>query len=62
MDRYSQVLFYDPNLDSLVVPLECCVSEDRPAAYEPITMERYLEETFDKAYVYRSYEMDEGSG
>ena len=62
MDRYSQMLFYDPNFDSLIVPLECFVSEDRTAAYEPITMERYLEETFDKTLVYRSYEMVEGSG
>ncbi|MGA1599774.1 MAG: isopenicillin N synthase family dioxygenase [bacterium] len=52
-DRYSQVLFYDPNFDCLVAPLDCCVSPERPAAYVPITMGRYLEETFDKTFVYR---------
>ncbi|MEE3122964.1 MAG: 2OG-Fe(II) oxygenase family protein [SAR324 cluster bacterium] len=59
MVRYSQMLFYDPNFDSMVAPLECCVSEDRSAAYEPIKMGRYFEETSDKAFVYRSYEIVE---
>ena len=55
-DRYSQVLFYDPNFDCLVEPLKCCVSEERPSNYEPITMGQYLEKTFNKTFVYREYE------
>ena len=55
-DRYSQVLFYDPNFDCLVEPLKCCVSETHPPAYQPITMGQYLEDTFNKTFVYRDYE------
>jgi len=55
-DRYSQVLFYDPNYDCLVEPLECCISDDLPANYQSITMGQYLQETFDKTFVYRNYE------
>ena len=55
-DICSQVLFYDPNFDCLVEPLKCCVSETHPTAYQPITMGQYLEDTFNKTFVYRDYE------
>ena len=54
-DICSQVLFYDPNFDCLVEPLKCCVSETHPPAYQPITMGQYLEDTFNKTFVYRDY-------
>ena len=50
-ERYSQVLVYDPNFDCLVEPLNCCVSEKHPPAYQPITMGKFLEDTFNKTFV-----------
>lgn len=52
-ERYSQVLFFDPNFDCLIEPLEACCDGDRPPKYKPITMGRYLEETFDRTFAYR---------
>ena len=55
-DIWSQFLFYDPNFDWLVEPLKCCISETHLPAYQPIIMGQYLEDIFNKTFVYRNYE------
>lgn len=58
LERYSQVLFYDPNFDCLIEPLDACCSADRPPRYEPVTMGHHLEKTFDRTFAYRRQEED----
>jgi len=41
-DRYSMAMFFNPNPDTLAEPLSTCVSEDRPAAFEPVSMIDYM--------------------
>jgi isopenicillin N synthase-like dioxygenase len=52
-ERFSQVLFYDPNYDCRVEPLEVCCSPERPPRYEPVIMGPYLKDLFDTTFAYR---------
>ena len=36
-DRYSIPLFYNPNFDTVIEPLDTCVDDERPPRFEPIT-------------------------
>ena len=52
-ERFSQVLFYDPNYDCRIEPLEACCSPERPPRYAPVIMGPYLEDLFDTTFAYR---------
>ena len=41
-DRYSMAMFFNPNPETLAEPMETCVSEERPAAFDPVTMIDYM--------------------
>ena len=45
--RFSMPFFYEPNIDWLVRPLDECVSDDRPALYEPIKFCDFLSHKFE---------------
>lgn len=49
-DRYSMAMFFNPNPDTLAVPLESCVSPESPAAFEPVTMIDYMGWYIDNNY------------
>ena len=49
-DRYSMAMFFNPNPDTLAVPLESCVSPENPAAFEPVTMIDYMGWYIDNNY------------
>ena len=49
-DRYSMAMFFNPNPETVAEPLPTCVSEDRPAAYEPVTMLEYMSWYMDTNY------------
>jgi isopenicillin N synthase-like dioxygenase len=40
--RYSMAMFFNPNHDTMAKPLETCVTPERPAAYEPVSMIDYM--------------------
>jgi isopenicillin N synthase-like dioxygenase len=48
--RYSMALFFNPNHDTLAVPLKTCVTAERPAAYEPVSMLEYMSWYMDTNY------------
>jgi isopenicillin N synthase-like dioxygenase len=50
VDRYSMAMFFNPNHDTVADPLESCVSADRPAAYEPVTLLEYMSWYMDTNY------------
>jgi isopenicillin N synthase-like dioxygenase len=41
-ERYSCAFFFEPNFNTRVECLPCCVNEDRPAAYPPTTAGEHL--------------------
>lgn len=41
-ERYSCAFFFEPNFNTQVKVLPCCVSEERPAAYPPTTAGEHL--------------------
>lgn len=41
-DRYSMAMFFNPNPDTLATPLHSCVTDKRPAEFEPITLIDYM--------------------
>lgn len=41
-DRYSMAMFFNPNPETVAEPLETCLSEERPAAFEPVTLIDYM--------------------
>lgn len=49
-DRYSMAMFFNPNHDTMAVPLETCVTPQRPAAYEPVSMLEYMSWYMDTNY------------
>ena len=49
-DRYSMAMFFNPNPDTLAVPLESCVSPENPAVFEPVTMIDYMGWYIDNNY------------
>jgi isopenicillin N synthase-like dioxygenase len=51
--RYSIPLFYNPNFDAVVQPVPSCISEDRPAMYEPTTYEQYIIDYLARVYAHR---------
>ncbi|TPG36654.1 isopenicillin N synthase family dioxygenase [Mycolicibacterium hodleri] len=40
--RRSAAYFHDGNIDAVIAPLPTCVSSDRPALYEPVTIQEHL--------------------
>ena len=40
--RLSLVFFTGPNDDTVIEPLDVCVSSDRPAAYAPVRADEHL--------------------
>ncbi|HEV8389284.1 MAG TPA: 2-oxoglutarate and iron-dependent oxygenase domain-containing protein [Dongiaceae bacterium] len=52
-DRYSTVLFFDPNYDCVIEPLANCIGPDRTPHYAPITMGQHLANRFDDSFKYR---------
>lgn len=54
-DRYSIAFFFNPRWDVEAVPLETCVSAERPAKYEPISIHDYL-----AWYIDRNFSKDGG--
>lgn len=51
--RYSIPLFFNPNFDAVVTPVETCVSDDRPATFDPITYEQYIIDYLARVYAHR---------
>jgi isopenicillin N synthase-like dioxygenase len=49
-DRYSMAMFFNPSPDTVAVPLTPCVSADRPAGYEPVSMLDYMSWYMDTNY------------
>jgi isopenicillin N synthase-like dioxygenase len=49
-DRYSMALFFNPSHDTVAQPLATCVSADRPARHEPVTMLEYMAWYMDTNY------------
>ncbi len=54
-DRYSMAMFFNPNAETLAVPLETCVTDEQPAAFEPVTMLEYM-----SWYIDRNYKRESG--
>lgn len=57
-DRYSAVLFFDPNYDCLIECLPTCTGLGNPPRYQPITMGRHLTDRFDETFTYRGAERE----
>jgi isopenicillin N synthase-like dioxygenase len=49
-ERYSCPFFFDPNVATEIGPLPCCVTPDRPAAFEPINFGAFLRSELEAAY------------
>ncbi|MBO6781832.1 MAG: isopenicillin N synthase family oxygenase [Alphaproteobacteria bacterium] len=52
-ERYSAAFFLDPNPDATVECLPTCVTDDRPARYEPVSGAAYLTSRLDATYAHR---------
>ncbi|MFQ5957986.1 MAG: isopenicillin N synthase family dioxygenase [Alphaproteobacteria bacterium] len=55
-DRYSAVLFFDPNYDVEVACLESCQGPGKPPRYAPTTSGAYLLSRFNDTFAYRQGE------
>ena len=49
-DRYSMAMFFNPNAETVAEPLETCITEERPPAFEPVTMLDYMSWYIDSNY------------
>lgn len=49
-ERYSCPFFFDPNVATEIHPLACCVTPDRPAAFEAINFGDFLRAELEAAY------------
>ncbi|MEX0343436.1 MAG: isopenicillin N synthase family dioxygenase [Rhizobiaceae bacterium] len=49
-ERYSCPFFYDPNVATKIAPLPCCVTPDRPAAFEPLNFGEFLRSELEAGY------------
>jgi isopenicillin N synthase-like dioxygenase len=49
-DRYSMAMFFNPDHDTVAAPLATCVSGERPARYEPVSMLDYMAWYMDTNY------------
>ena len=49
-DRYSIATFFNPNHDTLAVPLDTCCGPDNPAQFDPISMIDYVTWYIDTNY------------
>jgi isopenicillin N synthase-like dioxygenase len=49
-DRYSMAMFFNPNADTVAAPLETCISDENPSAFEPLTMLEYMSWYIDSNY------------
>ena len=49
-DRYSMAMFFNPNPETLADPLPTCVSAERPAAYDPVSLIDYMSWYIDSNY------------
>jgi len=48
--RYSVPFFFDPNDAAVIAPLSSCVSDDRPAAYEPVRVGTFLRNEYEAGF------------
>jgi isopenicillin N synthase-like dioxygenase len=51
--RYSVAMFFDPNYDCEIYPLDIFHRSDKPNKYSPITMGEFLKIGFDQTFQYR---------
>ncbi|HSG66627.1 MAG TPA: 2OG-Fe(II) oxygenase family protein, partial [Gammaproteobacteria bacterium] len=49
-DRYSMAMFFNPSPDTVAEPLQTCITADRPARYEPVSMLEYMSWYMDTNY------------
>jgi len=49
-DRYSMAMFFNPSPETMAVPLETCITDERPVAYEPVSMLEYMSWYMDTNY------------
>ncbi len=49
-DRYSMAFFFGPRPSSVIDALPTCVSDDRPAQFEPCTAQEHVNEMFRRSY------------
>lgn len=49
-ERYSVPFFFDPNDAAVVAPLASCVSDDRPAEYEPVRVGTFLRNEYEAGF------------
>jgi len=54
-DRYSVATFFNPNPDTVAVPMDTCVSDDSPKQYDPISLMDYV-----SWYIDTNYKSDSG--
>ncbi len=50
LERYSCAFFYDPYVETIVSPLACCISPQRPAAFESIHFGEFLRAELEASY------------
>ena len=52
-ERYSMAVFFDPNYDAVVDPMELLGAGDAPPKYQPIVAGEHVRARFDAAFAYR---------
>ncbi len=50
-ERYSCAFFFDPYVDTIITPLDECISEHLPVRYEPIRFGDFLRAELEAAYI-----------
>ena len=52
-ERYSMAVFFDPNYDAVVDPVELLDHSETPPKYQPIVAGEHVKSRFDAAFAYR---------
>ena len=58
-ERYSCPFFFDPNVATEIAPLACCVTAERPAAFEAINFGDFLRSELEAGYERHSRMVDQ---
>ena len=61
-DRYSAVVFFDPNYDVEIACLDNCQGPDNPPRYSPTTAGAHLKKRIDETFAYRQDADAESTG